>query len=130
MPAGSHHFNRDQLIQFYSVRDPSKWLASVRNHFGARENAMRQWIYGADHGAPAGARDSGEVYVRRFLEHERAVRECFAARPDDLLVVDVCGGGADWRSLATFCGVPDESPALQRILREGRPFPWSNKRRA
>ncbi len=95
-----------------TVRDTDKWLLSLVRHFGGKTTAMRTWIYGV--GDPAGNED---VYRARYEGHNAEVREYFADRPDDLLVIDVTAGGG-WDDLCPFLGfdIPDV------------PFPHSNSR--
>lgn len=93
-------------------RDPEAWLASQVNHFGKKETPMRRWIYGA--GCPAG---NEQVYLKRYIDHGRHVREYFSDRPGDLLIMEVAQGGG-WEKLCDFIGadVPDI------------PFPHANPR--
>jgi hypothetical protein len=86
-----------------TVRDPDSWIASQLDHFGPRDNAMRRWIYGA--GTPRG---NEEAYVARMLRHEAEVREHFAGRPGDLLVLNLADGEG-WEPLCRFLGkeIPD-----------------------
>ncbi len=95
-----------------TLRETDKWLNSAVRHFGTRETAMRRWIYGAEHGCPAG---NEEVYRERFDRHNREVLEYFKDRPDDLLVIDITKGDG-WEKLCPFLG--KEIPAV--------PFPCSN----
>ncbi len=92
-----------------TVRDEDAWIRSCVNHFGRRDSAMREWIYGVGH--PAGYE---KLYVDRHRRHLEEVRGYFRDRPGDLLELDICAGGG-WEKLCPFLGlaVPD------------RPFPWS-----
>jgi hypothetical protein len=46
-----------------------------------------------------------ERFSHVYEVHERIVREYFEGRPDDLLVLDVCGGEG-WPELCEFLGRP------------------------
>lgn len=94
-----------------TLRDTQSWLNSQLKHFGQRETAMRQWIYGV--GCPQG---NEAVYTRRFDRHNREVLEHFRGRPDDLLVMNLAQGDG-WEKLCPFLGKPVP----------GMPFPHANK---
>jgi len=95
-----------------TVRPEEAWLQSVVGHFGPRSTPMREWIYGTGHGSPLGNED---LYLDRYRQHNRDVREHFADRPHDLLEIDITRGDG-WELLCPFLGldVPD------------RDFPHSN----
>jgi hypothetical protein len=92
-------------------RPTDEWWASVLGHFGGRSTPMRTWIYGA--GDPEGHEAE---YRERYERHNAEVRDYFAARPDDLLVLRL-SQGEGWEPLCRFLGrpVPDE------------PFPHVNR---
>lgn len=102
-----------------TVRDTDRWLASVLGHFGGRTTPMREWVYGEGRGDPQG---NEERYRERYEQHNREVREHFADRPDDLLVLDL-GAGDGWAELGAFLGVevPDGSfPHVNSATRPNR----------
>jgi hypothetical protein len=103
-----HRFPRSRFI--LTTRDETSWLRSALRYFGSSESAFRWWIYGK--GSPVGNED---IYLERFRRHEREVREYFADRPDDLLVVD-WERGDGWSELTRFLQKP----------RPHAPFPWAN----
>ncbi|MBT3181793.1 MAG: hypothetical protein HN337_04695 [Deltaproteobacteria bacterium] len=49
-----------------------------------------------------------ESFAKSYVEHEKAVLDYFKDRPDDLLLVDICGGEG-WEKLCPFLGqeIPD-----------------------
>ena len=47
-----------------------------------------------------------DLFAQAYNRHENRVLSYFAARPHDLLVLDICGGRADWEMLCSFLGVP------------------------
>jgi hypothetical protein len=96
-----------------TVRDAERWFASIENHFGANPNEMQAFVYGRDAAAPAGNKSR---YLEILMRHELDVREHFAGRPGDLLIMDLERGDG-WRELCSFLDVaaPDE------------PFPVKNK---
>jgi hypothetical protein len=101
----------------YTVRDRDSWLRSYTRYRGRKLPASKahqekvERLYGTT------GTDS-EVLLDAYERHDRHVREYFRDRPDDLLVMNIAGGEADWESLCGFLGrpVPDT------------PFPASNER--
>ena len=61
-----------------------------------------------------------EHYRERVAQHERAARDWFAQRPDDLLELDLEAGSDAWPRLAGFLGRPVPSV----------PFPYLNRNTA
>lgn len=81
-------------------RPTDTWLRSVRYlvEDWAAGFAMEEHIYGV-RGFDA------DRYRKRYERHNREVREYFAARPDDLLVIDVTSSPG-WSALCDFLDVP------------------------
>lgn len=96
-----------------TVREPSSWIDSVVRHFGNKETPMRKWIYGE--GSPSGSED---IYLERYARHNADVKDYFAQRPSDLLIMNLLLGDK-WEKLCPFLG--REVPS--------RPFPHANKGR-
>jgi hypothetical protein len=92
-------------------RDPDAWIRSQVNYFGDKETPMRRWIYGA--GAPLG---NERLYLKRYNEHNSHVRDYFASRPNDLLIMNFSRGDG-WNRLCQFLGHKEPSD----------PFPHANK---
>ena len=94
-----------------TVRDADAWWQSVASHFGGTSTPMRERIYGV--GDPI---DQEARYRSVYEDHNRAVRDHFATRPDDLLELDL-GTEPGWEPLCAFLDrpVPD------------RPFPHANR---
>ena len=80
------------------LRDPEAWIKSQVRHFGRNETPMRKWIYGV--GCPRG---NEAIYVKRFEDHNKEVKEYFKDRPQDLLVLDLPKGDG-WEKLCPFLG--------------------------
>jgi hypothetical protein len=93
-----------------TIRDEADWYASALRHFGHHTTPMRRFIYGA--GSPL---DNEAIYRARYRAHNAAVLQYFAARPADLLVMDVTRGDG-WDLLCPFLGL--DTP--------GCPFPHKN----
>lgn len=103
-----------------TVRDMPGWLASVEDHRARRDHTppeagcpkavIRRMIYGSAVFEEAG-------FAEAYRAHEADVREHFRNRPEDLLVMDICGGEG-WERLCAFLGVP--VPVT--------PFPAKNRR--
>jgi hypothetical protein len=94
-----------------TVRDTDAWYDSVLRHFGGTDRPMLRFIYGV--GDPRGNRSR---FVERYESHNNAVREYFANRSADLLVMDFSAEHDPWSSLCEFLEVP----------LPGRAFPHSN----
>lgn len=110
-----------------TVREMEGWLASARNHWNGRpahgatrqkpgdetymevRRLLRAAVYGCYEFEEDRFRYVYETHLRNVLEH-------FEGRPDDLLVLDVCGGQG-WPELCAFLGRP--VPA--------QPFPHKGK---
>jgi len=91
----------------YTVRDVASWLESCSRQFGSKgtkniwKKQIRHKLYGAD--------IYDELLFRRaYAAHEAKVMAYFANRPDDLLVLNICGGEG-WEKLCPFLGLPKPS---------------------
>lgn len=97
-----------------TVRDRDDWLSSLELHFSkvdARTGpndptdrlALRKLAFGS-------TRFDSAVCSAAYERHVNAVTEYFHERPEDLLVLDICGG-VDWHPLCEFLGepIPNES---------------------
>ena len=99
----------------YTVRDRDSWLRSYTGYRGRKHSPMpgheemTRRLYGT-------TGTDEQTLIEAYARHERHVLEYFRERPDDLLVMDIVGGQADWQTLCAFLGKP--VPA--------EPFPSSN----
>lgn len=99
----------------YTVRDRENWLDSYTRYHGRKTPSlpghagMTRRLYGT-------TGTERDILLAAFDRHERHVLEYFRDRPDDLLVMDIAAGDADWDTLCRFLDrpVPEE------------PFPASN----
>jgi Sulfotransferase domain len=99
----------------YTVRERESWVRSYMRHYQRKQPSLHghedltKTLYGT-------TGTEKDVLLDAYERHEHHVLEYFRNRPDDLLVMDICDGCADWGSLCAFLGkpVPDE------------PFPSSN----
>jgi hypothetical protein len=96
-----------------TVRERTAWLRSckrfwssvvlphLRQHpsddFSVYARAINRAVYGTEGFDP-------DSFVRAYDAHVAAVGQHFSARPAQLLVLDVCGGG-EWAPLCDFLGV-------------------------
>ena len=99
-----------------TVREMDAWLTSIENNGNAlREHRARipavpvlhETLYGS-------AVFDRELYAAAYRRHVRAVEQHFADRPDDLLVMDVCGGDG-WEKLCPFLGRPAPDAPFPRL---------------
>jgi hypothetical protein len=111
-------YNFDRLDREYpgsrfifTVRELDPWLDSRETH--VRHNRA-QYEHGRYDGTFLDVDRDG--WAADYRQHARRVSEYFAARPDDLLVLDIPGGDG-WEPLCRFLRrpVPDV------------PFPWRNR---
>lgn len=95
-------------------RAPEKWLESVRHHWDPTINPYRagwdsdcftnkihQLVYGRK-------TFDAEIFMARYLDHNREVMHYFKDRPQDLVVMNM-DDGAGWPELCGFlgCKAPD-----------------------
>ena len=100
----------------YTVRDRDSWLRSYTRYRGRKLSASQAHLDKVERLYGTTGRDR-QVLLDAYERHDQHIREYFRDRPDDLLVMNICGGEADWESLCNFLGkpVPDT------------PFPASNE---
>lgn len=105
-----HAYRNSKFI--LTIRDESRWLSSVQNHWDYDKNVFRSsWdtdpfthlihkeLYGCKW-------PSKEVFIGRYRRHNAAVIEYFKSRPDQLLILNV-DAGEGWPELCKFIGVSD-----------------------
>ncbi|HKV11291.1 MAG TPA: sulfotransferase [Thermoanaerobaculia bacterium] len=105
-----------------TIRDPESWLRSVELHwelmmdwwhrypdFKRFQEFISERVYGS-------VEFDRERFLHAYETHRKSVECYFKDRPDDLLVLDVCGGEG-WERLCPFLGV--EAPEA--------PFPHANE---
>jgi hypothetical protein len=97
-------------------RETDKWLASIRDHFGAYPDVMQQLTYGADAAAPVGHEGR---YRAVYDAHNAAVADYFRDRPDDLLTIDLSAGDG-WEALCPFIGEPAPEAPFPRVNSKGQ----------
>lgn len=94
-----------------TVRDETKWLASVERLWNPDHNPAR-WVWDAYpishriHQALYGQRHfDADVFIKRYRAHNAEVLEYFKDRPDDLLVMNMEAGDG-WPGLCHFLSTP------------------------
>ena len=101
----------------YTVRNRESWVRSYARHHQRKQASlpghekMTKSLYGT-------TGTEKDLLLDAYERHERHIQDYFRERPDDLLVLDICGGYAGWESLCTFLGKP--IPDV--------PFPSSNQK--
>ena len=90
----------------YTVRERTRWIESCRRHWARKQENIdsihrefRRRIYGTIDFNP-------DLFAQAYERHEHRVLRYFAERPHDLLVLDICGGHANWEMLCSFLSVP------------------------
>lgn len=100
-----------------TLRDTGAWYRSIASHFGTCPDPMQQLTYGDDAPAPVGHE---ERYRKVYNAHNVAVRQYFANRPDDLLVMELAKGDG-WEKLGSFLDIPvPEGPFIRTNTVEQR----------
>lgn len=97
-----------------TVRDAESWFGSIEKHFGSEPSTMQEFIYGEEAMFPAGNK---ERYLQVYNSHNQQIRDYFADRPNDLLVMDLAKGDG-WSALCEF--LEYDKPIKM-------PFPAKNK---
>ena len=95
-----------------TTRRPRSWLRSMKKYFGNYEAPAESWIYGEG----ITPRKNPLKCIRIYKRHNKAVREYFKDRPEDLLEIDL-SKGKQWEQICSFLG--RSVPMV--------PFPRSNK---
>lgn len=91
----------------YTVRERTRWIESCRRHWTRKQGnklsnlhrEFRERVYGTIDFDPT-------LFAQAYDHHQHRVMSYFATRPQDLLVLDICGGHADWEQLCAFLAVP------------------------
>lgn len=86
-----------------TIREMQSWLKSHEKHYAAKRLQERPQ----------------EIWMRKLYDEKRKdkliqwhqsrtenVFKYFEDRPNDLLVIDICGGGDSWEKLCPFLGLP------------------------
>jgi hypothetical protein len=98
-----------------TVREESAWISSCVKFFHHRRiRPMRVWMFGK-HADPSKDEESRQAWLDAYREHNRAVREFFATRPEQFLELDPTREPG-WDRLCAFLGAPIPS----------RPWPHAN----
>jgi Sulfotransferase domain len=94
-----------------TVRDKHSWLSSIETHWRSRSARMNKNPQYKEFTQFISACVSGSLRYNkdRFLyvydTHVRNVKDYFQSRPEDLLILDICGGDG-WEKLCSFLGLP------------------------
>ncbi|NOK59854.1 MAG: hypothetical protein GFH27_549291n46 [Chloroflexi bacterium AL-W] len=104
-----------------TVRNREDWLRSCERYFTLRDSVRRQQgVIDRTHFWRLLIFGCYEFHSERFTYvYERHIREVswyFSQRPDDLLIIDICGGQG-WEYLCPFLAMPIPT----------QPFPHENK---
>lgn len=90
-----------------TTRDSAGWLKSCKKQFTerivARQNEATSQLHTDLYGCFAFDPDK---YSSGYTRHVNGVLDYFKDRPDDLLIVDICGGEQNWVKLCAFLGRP------------------------
>ncbi len=104
-----------------TVREKSSWLASAEAHWNivlkekrAKDSQFRAFCDFINTAVYGCTEFNAERFSYVYDLHVRTVREYFVDRPDDFIILDICGGSSGWVSLCSFLGTP---------IPADRPFP-------
>ena len=95
-----------------TVRDPAKWIESVRNHWDGSRNPYRhKWntdpFTHKVHRLLYGQRNfDTEKFLARYYRHIEEVLGYFKYRPQDLLILHMDQTDTNWQHLCTFLNLP------------------------
>lgn len=99
----------------YTVRGVEAWLASCQRWW-TRPERREQTQDGAivscleyERILYGGVGFNQDRFLDAYARHDEHVREWFADRPDDLLIMNICNGDG-WEKLLPFLGFGDEVP--------------------
>jgi len=82
-----------------TIREPESWFKSVEKHLNGRQiNQEEEFFYGKQ-------KVERETFIKTVEAHNRAVKEYFKNRPNDLLVLDIAAGEG-WEKLCPFLNKP------------------------
>jgi hypothetical protein len=122
-PWNNKHFYQDLDRRFpgskfiLSEREPASWVRSHEAHFTAQNLRERPYLIWRRRYSETKKRE----VLERYLERNRQIKAYFEGRPDDFLVMNVCGG-EEWAKLCPFLGVPlVEEPFPRSNVTEQRP---------
>ncbi|MEM8722810.1 MAG: sulfotransferase family protein [Cyanobacteria bacterium P01_G01_bin.39] len=79
-----------------TVRPTEKWISSMVNHFGYKQNPIENMIYGAT--SPIGNED---LYIETYERHNNEVMNYFKDRTEDLLLLQT-GVDFSWSKICPF----------------------------
>lgn len=85
-----------------TVRDSRTWLNSCLNHYKKAGDPVFSNIYGEGNHFPVGNED---VWLEKYILHNKAVRNYFLGRSKDFLEVD-WEKGSGWKELCNFLHQP------------------------
>lgn len=85
-----------------STRESDAWYQSVSYHIGNLISPMHEWLFGLGKGLPM--KDKNHA-IAVYETHQKAVRDYFQSRPNDLLIIDVTKT-QNWDAICTFLGEP------------------------
>lgn len=101
----------------YTIRD--NWIDAVEPYFLRKKGRKYgQWQLKIREGVYGSVDFDREQYARAYEEHDRKVREYFADRPDDLLILNIVGGDSA-RKLDEFLGIQTGKEFLKSNARIG-----------
>jgi len=99
------HYPNSKFI--LTTRDMDGWLKSCKKQFTerivSRQNEATSQLHTDLYGCFA---FDQEKYASGYTRHVNGVLDYFKDRPEDLLVVDICGGEQNWVKLSAFLERP------------------------
>ena len=101
----------------YTVRDLEEWLESCRRHYLKQQSVTNSFVLQKRKRLLGATSYDRELFIQAYKRLDDRVRGYFSERPDDLLIIDICGMLPAWEPICEFLGkpIPDAE------------FPWANR---
>ena len=89
----------------YTIRDKKEWLVSMEKYLARKKkwdvgswmSQNRKMLYGQ-------MMFNKSIFDEKYVKHDNDIRDYFKNRPNDLLIVNICGGDT-LEKLLTFTGI-------------------------
>lgn len=98
-----------------TVREMDGWQDSCRRHWAKHGNRTELDFANLANLSTYGIYDYNEtIFKHKYQTYKTAVLKYFEHRPNDLLVLDICGGDG-WKKLCEFLHLPEPNEAFPHV---------------